>query len=109
MTRLLSLTILSTLCLVACDPSPVTSNEKVTPRSEPECSLCMEEQTGKDKEEFLETDCSLGTMLACLELGLMNESECGQLVLLQGGQLETYQKWQIVEAEATELCAKVCP
>lgn len=107
MTRLLVIsTFLSTSFLVACDSSPVTSN--ITPRSEPECSLCVEELTGKDKVGLLEYDCSLGTMLACLELGIMTEDECMKLVLLQGGQLDTYLKWQIISDEATQECAKVC-
>lgn len=90
------------ICLSGCDTPASYNKENVTFRSEP-CP-CVEEMVAKDKQQYLEYDCSLGTMLACMEQALLTEEECEQLVILQGGQLDTWMKWQQLNQEAQQFC-----
>lgn len=98
------------LPLSACD-TVSTVDQAPTFRGGEKCDWCMQQQSDileKQKQEFTESDCSLGTMLACLNQGLLTEAECSDLVLMQGGQLDVYMKWLQVNEEAEMACLDVC-
>ena len=96
------------LFTLACDmevQAPIPRN------GETKCQVCEDEQAEllmKQKQEYMEFDCSLGTMLACLDQGILTHVECEELVMLQGGQLDTYMKLLQLQDEAKAACVDVC-
>jgi len=95
--------------LNACDTN--VEADPVQFRGGEKCDWCMANQAEmleKAKQEYIEGDCSLGTMLACFDQGVLTDVECEELVLMQGGQTDTHQKWLQLNEEAMEACAEVC-